>query len=765
MQQINPFADALNSLIAEKKTAISIAHFKGPEGYAATWQDMAWRYTNKKGQSINYWFVMDVTNKTSITKLTEAKKFPSPLCDILMMYAIAVHGQSISFSNKVSKHAGARQLLTKIEQLVDISNDFLKKNYDGKSNNYITKINNFIAWMQSNNLITKNIYPIKTKQDTNSGADVDFARQKKVPKEKVLVALGAIHYDVIPPDEKSWNTHPVAMQRDAFVCAMVALAMGSPNRAAAEQTIIDNQELKEHSETVEGKERTVFYLDWKGSKGYQNNQNHILSHMSEAVRRSIKYMRQATEPSRVLARFFTDPHLPLKQVLFDHRVDEALWQKVNPDISKPINLFTLAYLLGLYNNDNAAAQVIKGTADAFKKNPNVRNSEWLKPIALLLPSDVLKVTTFSIGPLLCAHSNSQARALAALFGSGHYSVADMQQKWITHVKTCFPAFPRLANNTKEGECDARTRLFAISGHQISSAGAGGVGMVGGNLPLMPVGPAALASIFLNDLKMSVGKSIFTRHGFSEDFTINPHQFRHYINHTADENNVPKIIINMWSGRTDPTQIATYTHTTGADRSSKISDILLKESTVTVDEAKKSIRLYSKAEYDKLTNSVATETSSGICTQALIINPCNFLSEFETQCVFCESSVHVAHDEDAIALLEKDLRIQTQRLQEAAEHPKFMFSEATQSWYKVHFKNTEMLRQLIELMTSKDIEQGALIRLLTSKAKFHITNLQTKIVDKRPMALPNPDQKLEQLLEHKKQSVARDTTLDELLGMI
>jgi hypothetical protein len=222
---------------------------------------------------------------------------------------------------------------------------------------------------------------------------------------------------------------------------------------------------------------------------------------------------------------------------------------------------------------------------------------------------------------------------------------------------------------------------------------------------------------------------------------------------------------MWSGRKDPTQIVHYVHTSGADKASRISDILFDESIVSIDEAKQSIRIQTKDEYNNLTNSVATESSSGFCTQALMINPCNFLNDFDTQCVFCASSLHVAHDEDAITLLKKDFATQTQRLQEIAEHPKLITSEAMRNWYKVHFKNTEMLRQLIELMTSKDIKEGSIIRLLTSKTEFRITNLQTKIVDKRKMALPDPDKKLALLLDHKKQSAGSDTILDELLGMI
>lgn len=763
MQQINPYHDALNKLIAESQAKISISHFKNAEGQTASWHDKVWVYTNKKGQAVNYWFITETNGGKSLA--TGNKKnsiLLSPFCEILMIYTIHVNGQSVGVTTRRVKQGVARQLLAKISHLDDISNEFLKQHLDGKNRTDIHYNNQFIAWMQSKNLITNNIYPVKIKRDTKSGSDVDIARQDKLPDEKVLVALGAIHYDVISLDEKNWNTHPLAIQRDAFVCAMAALAMGSPNRAAAEQTIIDVQELKEHSETVERKKRTVFYLDCKGSKGYQNNQNHILSSMSVAVKRSIEYMKQVTEPNRVLARFYTNPNLSLKRVLFNHRIDETRWSKVNADISKPINLFTLAYLLGLYNNDNASAQVVECTSGALKMGKR-KNSAWMKPIAMFRPDDVLQVNSMSIGYLFCAQNNKQSSSLLSLFSEGGFSVAEMQQKWITYVKACFPAFPRLANNTKKGECDARTRLFALSGYQTGTKA--GSARVGHHLPLMPVSPDALAKVFSTNIKITKGKSIFTRHGFSDEFSITPHQFRHYLNHTADENNVPRIITNMWSGRKDPTQIVHYVHTSGADKASRISDILFDESIVSIDEAKKSIRIQSKDEYDNLTNSVATESSSGFCTQALMINPCNFLNDFDTQCVFCASSLHVAHDEDAITLLKKDFATQTQRLQEIAEHPKLITSEAMRNWYKVHFKNTEMLRQLIELMTSKDIKEGSVIRLLTSKTEFRITNLQTKIVDKRKMALPDPDKKLALLLDHKKQSAGSDTILDELLGMI
>jgi hypothetical protein len=310
-------------------------------------------------------------------------------------------------------------------------------------------------------------------------------------------------------------------------------------------------------------------------------------------------------------------------------------------------------------------------------------------------------------------------------------------------------------------------MFAFSGHQFHMVH--GTGMWGMCTPFTPIGPETIAGCYSLELressKASKTSGIFARHGFSEDFYIKPHQFRHYINHTGVEAGIPKLIMNLWSGRKDPTQILHYVHTSAADQSSIISDIMFNENVRDVEQAKQHIRVVSHQEYESMTDSIASETSSGICTQQLTVTPCSYLNDFDTHCLFCAKACHVAHDEDAIALLRRDLMHQEFRLDQVSDSPRLVVSKASQDWYKTHSLQTEMLKQLLELMTDKRIENGSLIRLLTRYNEFRITNLQTKQIDIVKLALPNVGKRLGEILNDHRGKDGDDTTINELLELI
>ena len=191
--------------------------------------------------------------------------------------------------------------------------------------------------------------------------------------------------------------------------------------------------------------------------------------------------------------------------------------------------------------------------------------------------------------------------------------------------------------------------------------------------------------------------IFIRHGFSDEFQIKPHQFRHWHNDVADREGIAHAIINLWSGRKTPEQILHYVHRTHAEKASEITDILFSETGQEV-----TVKVVSQQEYEALVGISAAVTSVGFCSQNLQFSPCEYLNDFVTQCTLCQSSCHVAHDQQALDLLNKDLQVQERRLAEVEQHPKFCISKAMQDWFVVHHQSTAMLRELVALMANKDI---------------------------------------------------------------
>lgn len=769
--QISPYQNNLEKLITKVKKHTSISHMKGPNRYGeiqpiANWQDKAWQYQNNRGQKTNFYFVRDPKRKSfSFGTVNQYALIPSPRHELLKVYALHVAGKQIGTVKKINSHAIARKFLSEID-LLSYNSNVATSFVDDEGftdSSYINLLNQFLRWLKEHQLIPQSIQEVKHKGNRLTGEEKLTRRSGKLPDEKAILVLGAIQYEVISQDITKWNTQPLAPQRDAFVCAMTTLALSSPNRVVAEQTVLNLQRLKTITQQVGDKKRTVNYLDWPGSKGFDDNKNHILSSMAPTVDHILKYLDAITAENRVLARFYKNPYASLKVVLGTYRVSDEKWKEVQLDIDKPVNMFVLGYMLGFYVSKAVIkkVQVSQDTPDAVKSiTRGGRYIHYYKPLYRLQADDVMIVNSVTLsGVLALLSKDTKIHKSMNLYGN--LKVTDLQKRWILYIKSWFPNFPELRNATVDGKCDAEYRLFALSGHQLNiKAGK----YPAQKSPFSIVSPSTLGEVYQADLGHSRSTTIFQRHGFSKKLSLRPNQFRHYLNDAADKCGLPRVIINMWSGRKDPSQIIHYVHSTDDERSDVIADILYNEEEVTVEKAKKSIRLTTREDFDEQTGGIASVTSSGLCTQNLLVTPCSFLNDFNVQCILCPKSCHIAHDETAVELFKKDLEVQTVRLKKVSTNQSFLTSKAMQEWFKLHLSNTEKLKQLIELITDPSIEKGTLIRMLVNENEFRISNMKTKQVKIRKLVLPCIEQALTQLLTDKKMD-KKDNVIEELLRLI
>ena len=138
---------------------------------------------------------------------------------------------------------------------------------------------------------------------------------------------------------------------------------------------------------MHGKKETVHYMEWRGSKGFDDNKNHILSSMAPAVEHVLDYFDKITEPNRVIARFYKNPNAPLKFILANYQVPDKKWQVVKPNINKNTNLCVLGYLLGFYDNaKETKIQVTRytpGTTEVKVAKGGVVMTQYYKPIYIL----------------------------------------------------------------------------------------------------------------------------------------------------------------------------------------------------------------------------------------------------------------------------------------------------------------------------------------------------------------------------------------------
>ncbi|TVU73115.1 hypothetical protein FQP87_16070 [Vibrio tasmaniensis] len=753
MTELNRYITNQNAYI-EGKMQQPLTGFKNPKGEQAKWDDIAVTFLTSSRVATNFLFNNGNQPNAKLTsKFTKKDRLDTKTHRLLFAYLLDVLKENISAHNKKQKLAIAKKFIIKLENnIASASLSEIQHSIDHMGSTL--GLHSFFNWLHRHKMLATSCSPTipitRNNVRAKSGDEAIELEMDKLPSEKALLALGAIFHDVIPPyksdqsDISDWQdlTNPTRPQYDAFTCTMTALAMSSPNRAAAEQVLLTKQRLKSHTETVNGKEETVHFLLWRGSKGYLDNQKHFNAEMAKSLDRALHYISIVTEPARVLARFYENPSQPLEEVLGEFKPSIENIRLLSPDMSKPTSLLHLALLLGFYDGKDKIARVTHDTQGATEVPNPQGKPKFIKPIIDLSPFDKLSVISgcSNVADLFGVRIIGDLKIDKYCAGRTVITVAELQNHFVQTNQARLTGY----NKQQSKRVDYENALFTFTEKQLMIQKAS-------HFLLVPIG--SLETYFSHNLTTVKGRSrktIFQRHGFSSNFSIKPHQFRHWQNDYLDKKGLPHILITLLSGRKSAEQTLTYIHTTDAQNASSISDILYSKKTIDDVEECVNQRLQSKNQYDtaieNLTPTFATEV--GFCVQNLTLLPCTYMTEFETQCALCSSSCHAAHDKDAIDLLEKDIKLQTHNLEQVQDAINFTKSERMQKWYTTHYSNTCMLKHLVDTLSDITIKSGSIVRYLTSSNIVRITDLDTKTVTERKLTLPNPKEALQAAIDAK-----------------
>ncbi|KFZ36518.1 hypothetical protein HR45_16190 [Shewanella mangrovi] len=769
MITINRYMDNQCAYVAKKKTQ-PLMGFTNAQGEPASWDDMAVTFTDSDSRTINILFCNLNKNFPRMgTRFTEDDRLAPETHDLLFAYMLDVLKENITINRRKDKITTARNFLCRLnENVSSASIDKIQHAIDSLKNS--APLTAFINWLHHHKMLPKSCQPyINTTSEAarnKSGDDALKAEKSKLPSEKALLALSAIFHDVIPAyqndeqnDIDAWQPliASTQTQRDSFICTMAALGMSSPNRISAEQVLLTTQRIQRHSQVVDGQEKTVHYLNWRGSKGFKDNQNHINAEMVESLDRALQYTILATEPARALARFYRQPNRPLKEVLADFKPSDENIALLKPSMNKPTQLLHLGLLLGFFDGSDKCVRVSPNTEGAIDKTSKSHQPKFIKPIAQLEPFDTLVFKHRCPYALALTGSNfsNQSQYQNYTAGLQALTVAAFQNHTIEINQAQLNGY----NMHQSKSVDVEHALFMYTEKQMG-------GRVTHPFLLIPIG--TLSKVFANELiKRTKNRlTIFERHGFASDFVLKPHQLRHWQNDYLAKKGLPHHLITLLSGRKSAEQTLTYIHTTDAENASVIGDISYSNEIESDVKEKVSLRIRTMNQYNEAINNetptFAHET--GFCTQNLALSPCTYMSEFETQCTLCSASCHIAHDSEAIALLMKDLKVQTHNLERVQKAINFVTSQSMQMWYRTHYRNTCMLKHLIEVLSDDTIEKGSMVRLLTRSNSIRITNLETKIVAEHRLALPDAEQALQAALEAKN-AKSQDEATNNFLGFL
>jgi hypothetical protein len=320
------------------------------------------------------------------------------------------------------------------------------------------------------------------------------------------------------------------------------------------------------------------------------------------------------------------------------------------------------------------------------------------------------------------------------------TLAEVEKLWLAHIKTSLPAFPYRYEGDSGSKVKLEHALCVFTGAQLTKGRSNrGKGQYDHSTAShFAIDSYDLGGIIKNTLNVG---GIFQRNGFADAFTIDPHQFRHYLNTKLQGSEISEIIIAMYSGRLNVESNADYDHTPDIELVGQIARI----SRIHTQDLTQSIRVHTQEEFEKATGKATHLMSTGMCTQQLHQTPCTFLNDFLTHCVGCRSSCHINRDVDAIKLLEQDLVIQQHRLDEVKNNPSIKTNPIRQAWFKTHHSNVFVLEELITLMKSKDIKKGSLIRYAGDESAFQLIDIKKRERIEHKVSLPNSMEALDALL--------------------
>ncbi|TMO05491.1 hypothetical protein [Pseudoalteromonas sp. S558] len=754
MKTLNKYKVELQSFISNNRLSIP-DNVYSIDGQSPSWEDPVWYIKDPDTGVLHRYLCIKAKkgikreSKDTIFRLKSnyaSKLFHEPYATLLKIYTLAVQSMNIVNNSKQQRVVTACQILTEAQKhgcLNDVSVKFWSSSNLG---------NIFWDFCKKNKLISGRSRPIH--KDRERGADVSAERSTKhlkMTSDSMIYALGDIFnivFEHIDIDGTLRQGKEIDIQ-DAISITVALLGLASPNRLNSEIPLLQNQKLK----TLRPKTgEPIYYLDWPGSKGFQDNQNHVLSVLEPHVRKAIGFFHYYFMPERHFIRFLKNRKQSWKAILQNFTIDKERVRYI--DFKIPPNTFSVAYALGFYPV-NYYIPIVKNSkyvciSDSgrkvkylymrklnyeTKRRYKVDDFFEHKHIAKLNLDDILLNTTGA------SSRNGVYAALKSKFINPIKrkelalplitNVLSLEQAVFDVIKKEIPTFPLCYADSEQG-IDMENALFCVSPakHGITVA----KGMAGSPLYIYPI--SKIKSLFLSRLhghKKTSHLNIFSKYGFGYQ-KLRLHSLRHFSNTQAEKGGIPLSLIAAWSGRSSIKQTLEYIHTSDEDKTDRLI------STLNLDDSEKDIRIISKEELKNSHTMPASVTETGVCVQELSVTPCNYINDFLSGCFGCESACYICGDQEAISMLQYDLEFQKVRLKKLNERSDGFVSKMDRDWWLKHSKGTYILKELISIL--KAHKHGSLVRISQDSKQFYITNLETKAISEHKLFLPSEKQLLE-----------------------
>lgn len=222
------------------------------------------------------------------------------------------------------------------------------------------------------------------------------------------------------------------------------------------------------------------------------------------------------------------------------------------------------------------------------------------------------------------------------------------------------------------------------------------------------------NFFNNDLSLRESlegehRNIFDRHGYVSEqghrLSLKSHQARHFLNTLAQRGGLSNLEIAKWSGRADVKQNRVYNHMTEYEMVAMAERIdPTKNMFGPVGEARKNSPVTTQ-EFNALEQAAVHVTEFGFCVHDYTMSPC----EKYRDCINCTEQVCIKGDEANLERIRARLE-KTEALLSMAKNAVEEGDVGADRWLTYHQKSVTRLRELVAILDSPEIENGAQIKL-------------------------------------------------------
>ena len=754
MNEINKYKLILQNFIESYSKELP-SNVTSVNNSKASWSDPVWYIRDPNTNTLHrYLFTKVIKGKKRLSRDSQFKSIEEhkiqlmdePYSTLLKIYALEVQTHSIVSSSKQYRVTVASKVLTNVHNYKSLHDIPLQFWCETKMSNLFWDFCNHNDFLSGNR-------PVHI--DRSRSAEDQIEKNNNILKmipESLIFACGEIFQKVFKNVDENGelNKGGCIDVQDAKIITGILLGLASPDRLNGELPLLCNQKLK----IIQPKLGSVIhYLDWPGSKGFHDNQNHVLSALAPQVKKAINFFHYHFKPERYFVRFLKNSNQSWSQLLEGFELDPERQKHLNFNVYP--NLFTVAYALGFYPIEYKITLLkdvkyinktssIKGWKynscwdPQLKRKLNKTDAHETIHVSKIQHSHLLLNLTYN------GSNNGVCQLLNTSSNLNHNKNKELNLTRITTVKLLEEAVLRIQNNliptfpigyagTDIG-IDMESILFCWSPgkHNVPDK----KGLAGSPLIIAPI------TTIKSDLTSAINgnekfpkTNIFFKYGFGFH-RLKLHSLRHFSNTHAEKGEIPLTVIAAWSGRSSVKQTLEYVHTSESEK----TDRLIK--TLDLDSSTKDIKVISKNELKQHGGLPASITETGICIQELSVTPCNYMNNFLSRCFACENSCYVCGDRRAIEMFEHDLVFQKKRLKKLQENKQLFTSQATRDWWVNHSQAASLLKQLIGILKQYPI--GDLVRIDNNKQNFFITNKNTKNVEQKFISLPSKNEILKQI---------------------